>query len=250
MKFLFLATILFSSSVFAQASHWNYSAPQGPFQWGSIPGNEMCGIGTSQSPVDIETGKVAGIINTTPDATLSPLNLAWKNSFSHVQYNGHTIQVNYDQGSGIIYEGRGFDLKQFHFHSPSEHILDGKQYPLEIHFVHQSENGILVVGVFFEEGEENDQLNAIWKSAPIEETTNHSELIVKAQALLPKNLSYYHYEGSLTTPPCSENVNWIVLKQPIKASGEQLRFLQQRLGGPNNRPIQPQDGRMIGVEGI
>lgn len=247
--FALVLTLGISSFTSAQSvpSRWNYGAPDGPFQWGSMPGYALCGTGIDQSPVDIESGKNAGIINTTPDTALESLNLNWTASKFIENYNGHTLQMNYDQGSSISFEGKSFDLKQFHFHSPSEHILDGRQYPLEMHFVHQSENGTTVVGVFFKEGAFNQTLQNIWDNNPKEEgVIVVPGLSMNAMDFLPKDLSYYHYTGSLTTPPCTEGVNWIVLKQPIEASSDQLRFLQKRLSGPNNRPIQPQDGRMIG----
>lgn len=228
-------------------SHWNYGAPEGPFQWGSMPGYGLCSTGLDQSPVDIESGKNSGIINTTPDTSLESLSLSWGISKFTENYNGHTLQMNYDSGSAMTFEGKNYELKQFHFHSPSEHILDGRQYPLEMHFVHQSENGTTVVGVFFKEGQANQTLQTIWDNNPQQEgAIVVPGLSMNAMDFLPKDLSYYHYTGSLTTPPCTEGVNWIVLKEPIEASSEQLRFLQKRLKGPNSRPIQPQDGRLIG----
>lgn len=239
-----------STMAFAQTtpnpSEWNYNVPNGPYQWGSKPGYSTCSVGADQSPIDIEDGDNAGLMNVTPDASLEPLDLQWSASkFSEV-YNGHTLQMNYDAGSKISLSGSDYDLKQFHFHSPSEHILNGRNYPLEMHFVHQNASGITVVGVFFTQGAANPSLQTIWDNAPKTVSTNTvAGLMINANDFLPKDLKYFAYKGSLTTPPCTEGVNWMVIKEPIEASAEQLRFLQKRLGGPNNRPIQPLDERSI-----
>jgi len=233
-------------SVFA-GPEWGYNAPWGPSHWGNEVGYETCGTGAEQSPILIESGAIAGLRNTFPDNSLEPIRPNWSPAAIQVLNNGHTLQNVYAPGSTLEFETITYDLKQFHFHSPSEHLLDERQYPLEAHFVHATANGnLLVVGVFFKVGAENGELAKVWKNAPTTAgQTNTSPELVSAAELWPGTGEYYTYSGSLTTPPCSESVRWIVMKQPVEASPEQLRFLQQTMGGANNRPIQPLDGRLI-----
>ncbi len=246
------AVALLASSVsFAQSTppHWTYNQPEGPNHWGNIdPGFKSCEVGANQSPIDIESGENSGLMNVSRDTSLEAINPNWGSSAFNMVNNGHTLQVNYDAGSDVSFEGKTFNLKQFHFHSPSEHILNGREYPLEMHFVHQSAAGILVIGVFYEQGQENPLLDTIWGAAPAAgQSATIAGLMINATDFLPKGMGYYNYQGSLTTPPCTEGVNWIVLKNPIEASAKQLQFLNRHMGGPNNRPIQPIDGRMIGT---
>jgi carbonic anhydrase len=243
--------VLVTTSSFSFAQSWGYQNPNGPSQWGTLsPAFLSCQQGVDQSPIDIESGANAGLSNVTPDTALEALAPEWLNSQFNVMNNGHTVEMLYDAGSLLSFEGRDYQLKQFHFHSPSEHIVDGREFPLEAHFVHQSAAGTVVIGVLFAEGSENQALKSIWLNAPHTETTvNVPNLVINANDFLPSDLNYYHYTGSLTTPPCTEGVKWIVLKTPIHASRAQLQFLQKQLGGPNNRPLQPLDGRMIGLEG-
>ena len=247
MKWLILASsLLITSLSFAQS--WSYQNPAGPNQWGDLSNDFLsCRVGADQSPIEIESGANAGLINVTSDSSLPTISPNWSPSGLTVMNNGHTVEMLYDEGSHLEFEGSTLPLKQFHFHSPSEHILDGRQYPLEAHFVHQANGKTMVVGMFFKLGEENKALSEVWNMAPVTNSTiQHPEIVVNAMDLLPNDLSYFHYTGSLTTPPCTEGVTWIVLKTPVTASAAQLQFLQKRLAGPNNRPIQPLDGRMIG----
>jgi carbonic anhydrase len=245
---VFLMALGLASLASAQTvpPHWEYGAPDGPFQWGSMAGYSLCGAGAYQSPIDIESGENGPLSNVTKDTSLEALDLTWGISKFTENFNGHTVQMNYDSGSTLNFEGKSYELKQFHFHSPSEHIQDGRQYPLEMHFVHQSANGTTVVGVFFKEGASNPTLQKIWDNSPKDVSVlTVPNLELNAMDFLPTQLQYYNYTGSLTTPPCTEGVNWIVLKKPIEATADQLRFLQKKLGGPNNRPIEPLDGRNI-----
>lgn len=250
MKTKLIAALALTSLPFlAFAQSWSYSAPTGPAQWGSLPGAQTCQTGADQSPIAIETGVMAGLTNVVFDSYLPALDLQWASSSFNVLNNGHTVEMIYDAGSTATVEGASYALKQFHFHSPSEHMLDGRLYPLEAHFVHASASGaISVIGVFFKEGAANPALEPIWKNAPIapvEVATNIAGLSVDARDLLPADMNYFTYGGSLTTPPCSEGVRWFVMAKPIEASAAQLRFLRARLGFSNNRPIQELDGRTI-----
>ena len=244
-RFVMLAFMVAVGSAHAD---WSYSAPNGPAQWGNMAGFATCSTGADQSPIAIESGEVAGLRNAFPDNSLAPLMPQWNASPLNLLNNGHTLQVNYAPGSEIEFETNAFELKQFHFHSPSEHLLNERQYPLEAHFVHQTANGgLLVVGVFFKQGADHPSLESIWKNAPQAGSSVSLPITVNAADFLPNNSSYFTYAGSLTTPPCSEGVRWIVLKEPLEASAAQLRFLQQHMGFTNNRPAQPLDGRLISI---
>ncbi|MBY0517229.1 MAG: carbonic anhydrase family protein [Bacteriovoracaceae bacterium] len=246
-----LFMLLFVSSAFAQSVEWGYSAPMGPAQWGSVANFSVCSLGASQSPIAITSGEVAGLSNVTPDNSLPPLNPSWLESPMSMVNNGHTIQVNYQMGSGLDFEGNSYNLKQFHFHSPSEHTLNLKQYPLEMHLVHSGDKGLLVVGIFFKEGAKNEELQKVWDKAPTQAGTsaNYTDLI-SASHFMPASDEFFTYEGSLTTPPCTEGVRWVVMAQPIEASREQLQFLQKTMGFTNNRPLQSLDGRVINQENL
>ena len=161
--------------------------------------------------------------------------------------NGHTIQVNYDPGSYVVLDGRRFDLGQFHFHTPSEHSVEGKRYPMEAHLVHVGEDGELaVLGVLFEEGTENLALRGPWAMMPEREgpEVHLAEITLNARDLLPDETTYFRYMGSLTTPPCSEGVNWHVFTQPVEASQSQIAQFVDVIGA-NARPIQAQNSRLV-----
>jgi carbonic anhydrase len=235
-KLIVLFSFLLMSSAFAQ--EWSYSFPNGPAQWGSQSSFAACAQSDSQSPIDIESGEVADFKNVTFDQKLQGLEFSWMDSFANPMHNGHTIEVPFENGSTTKFQGESYSLKQFHFHSPSEHTLNERFYPLEIHFVHKGAgNKTLVIGVFVSEGNFNAELGEVLEK--------HDISHFSAFDLLPRDLNYFNYRGSLTTPPCSENVDWIVLKLPIEASKEQLKILQKINGGPNNRPLQSLNNRTI-----
>ncbi len=157
------------------------------------------------------------------------------------------MQVNYASGSSIKVDGTSFELKQLHFHAPSENHIEGKSYPLEAHLVHASDEGDLaVVAVMFEEGGANEGLEQAWSSMPEqagEEKTLQSSL--SADDILPSDRDYYRFNGSLTTPPCTQGVRWLVMKQPVTASKEQIEHFADVLHEPNNRPLQPVNARPV-----
>jgi carbonic anhydrase len=171
----------------------------------------------------------------------------YKQGGSEVVNNGHAIQVNYDAGSGIEVDGTRFDLKQFHFHSPSENRINGKSFPLEAHLVHADKDGNLaVVSVMFDEGKENPAVGAAWGQMPKSAGgKNALPNKVAATGILPADRDYYRYNGSLTTPPCSEGVRWIVMKKPLTVSKQQIETFQKTLGFANNRPLQAVNARPI-----
>ena len=181
------------------------------------------------------------------DGALSKIKVAYEAGGREVVNNGHAIQVDYDQGSTISLDGHEFELKQFHFHSPSENTINGQSYPLEAHFVHGDKDGNLaVIAVMFEEGKENAELEKAWAHMP--ERAGERQALssaLDANNLLPRNREYYRFSGSLTTPPCSEGVWWLVMKEVAAVSKAQVDKFARTIGHPNNRPIQPLNARMI-----
>ena len=181
------------------------------------------------------------------EAQLEAVKFDYKPGGHEVVNNGHAIQVNYDAGSSITVDGIQFELKQFHFHSPSENQIDGKSFPLEAHLVHADKNGNLaVVSVMYDEGKDNAVVGAAWSKMPKKEGGKNA-LPSKAAAtgLLPDSRDYYRYNGSLTTPPCSEGVRWIVMKKAMTVSKAQVETFKSTLGFANNRPVQPVNARLI-----
>jgi len=220
------------------APHWDYAGKLGPEHWAALdPAFTAC-AGRNQSPVDL--GHFI-------EAALPPIAFNYKAGGHDVINNGHTIQVDYHQGSSIAIDNDVFALKQFHFHAPSENHIDGKSFPIEAHFVHADAHGNLaVVAVMFVQGAGNPALETLWSHLPAKaDDRNNLSPEVAAAGLLPANRDYYRYEGSLTTPPCSEGVRWFVLKQPVTASAAQISRLVKALGHANNRPVQPIGARVV-----
>lgn len=219
--------------------HFEYEGEHGPTHWGDLcEGYATCN-GEVQSPVDI-TGA-------TPDNTLSAINHTYATSSTHILNNGHTIQFAYDAGSSIALNGATFKLLQFHFHTASEHHVAGQSYPMEVHMVHKDEvsGNLAVIGIFFEEGAENPLLQSFLSHLPqAEDDTYEAADTYDISDFLPAGTHYYTYSGSLTTPPCSEIVTWIVMKEPIFASIEQIHAFEDIMH-ENNRPIQDLQGRTI-----
>jgi len=231
----FLSTLSFAN----EAVHWGYTGHGSPDSWGEIsPKYHTCSEGRNQSPVNVVSSL---------DADLEPIKLNYSKSSKDVVNNGHTIQVNMKSGDSMVVDGISFELKQFHFHTPSENHVDGKSFPLEAHFVHLDKDGnIAVLALMFEEGKENSELAKIWEKMPNEASgKNKLELKNIASALLPKSKDYYRFNGSLTTPPCTEGVRWLVLKTPVTISKEQVEKFLHTMHHPNNRPIQPTNARLI-----
>ncbi len=228
-------------------AHWDYMGIDGPEHWGMLEAGYMvCEKGREQSPIDVKTSQGSEVP--------SSLVFHYQSSPVHVVNNSHTLQVNYKAGSMVLFNGQKYELRQFHFHDPSEHHIDGKSYPIEMHLVHQSLSGhLLVIGVLVQSGEQNPILDQAGKwieqklghRIPIEGEDIRSGLVLNMKDLLPKDTThFYSYHGSLTTPPCSEGVQWIILKEPIEVSEQQVqRFV--RTFGPNARPIQLPSGRLI-----
>jgi len=219
--------------------HWTYEGGEaGPEGWGGLSADfRVCSLGMQQTPIDLKSAIRAetGLV----EPAFQPMPLTILN-------NGHTIQVNCAPGSRTMISGQPFDLLQFHFHHPSEHLLAGRPFEMELHFVHKSAAGRLaVLGIFIGLGQENPALAPIWAAmpdkagAPSTIGTN-----IEPGALLPAGRRYFRYHGSLTTPPCSEGVLWTVYQDPIEASEDQVRRFAS-LFPVNARPVQPLNSRFL-----
>lgn len=220
------------------AAHWTYKGETGAEHWAELSPDFHDCAGKNQSPVDLSEFI---------EADLAPVKVFYESGGQEIINNGHTVQVNYKEGSRINLNGRDFALKQFHFHAPSENLITGKSYPMEVHLVHASTGGNLtVIGVMFEEGAENKTLAEAWKQLPQKAgDKNALPSPIAAEGLLPANHDYYYFSGSLTTPPCSEGVRWLVMKNPITASKAQIDAFTAVLHEPNNRPVQRLNARQV-----
>src|SRR3990170_7030387 len=237
-------TIGLSLAVFnanaGSGAHWAYEGEHGPEHWGHMSGEyKACAEGKTQSPIDLTGAAAEELADITFDYKASKLNAI---------DNGHTVQVNYDNGSSISVNGSQYNLVQFHFHTPSEHTVNGKSFGNEMHLVHKNDKGQLaVVGVLIETGAENAAYKAIWSNLPAKAKEKKSvDVNISASELLPGEKSYFTYAGSLTTPPCSESVQWIVLKSPIQMSDAQIEAIQ-KIMHKNNRPVQKLHDRKLKV---
>lgn len=232
------SVLLFHMVTADESVHWDYEGEDGPENWGKLAEEfDICDKGKNQSPIDL----VADL-----DADLPELVFEYNNPGRLAEINtGHAIQENVNPGNYIVIREERFELKQFHFHSPSEHAVNGDYFPMEVHLVHQNSGGdYVVVGLLFQEGEANDLMNQLPSfrakrgEEPYDNPIDYNDLIVDRK-------DYFLYNGSLTTPPCTEGVFWIVLKQPINASTEQIQHYHDLLGFDNNRPVQPHNARII-----
>jgi len=231
-----------------EGPEWHYEGAEGPEAWGHLDSAwNACGAGKNQSPIDISNEKAVSLPALRTTFGPAELRIVHHAHVADAINNGHTIQVNYTDGDTLLVGDKSFLLRQFHFHAPSEHTLDGRHFPMEMHLVHQAEDGTLaVIGVFIAEGEHNMALDPIWENLPDQrgEERHHPSVRVDVNELLPASHRSYRYDGSLTTPPCSEGVHWIVLASPIELSAVQIGAFASLLGH-NNRPIQPLAGRVI-----
>lgn len=218
--------------------HWSYEGQGGPERWGQLrPDFNKCATGTRQSPIDIREGIAVD---------LEPIAFDYKPSNFSVIDNGHTVQVNVAQGNAIQIMGRRYELLQFHFHRPSEERINGRQYDMVAHLVHKdSEGRLAVVAVLLDRGSTHALIQTVWANLPLEKNElQQAQVTLDLNQLLPESRLYYTYMGSLTTPPCSEGVLWMVLKQPVQVSNQQINIFS-RLYPMNARPVQPAQGRLI-----
>src|ERR1700758_2264634 len=215
------------------AAHWSYDGQTGPSHWGDLSAQfAPCKSGHRQSPIDIEG---------TQKADLPAIQFDYKATPLHIIDNGHTIMINYAPGSSIRVGDKWYELKQFHFHRPSEEKIKGKRYGMVVHLVHAAQDGsVAVVAVLLQQGGDNALIDELWGDLPKEK--NQEELLdnvqINVSALLPADRGYYTFLGSLTTPPCPENVTWYVLKHPATVSAGELREYS-KLSRDDARPTQP-----------
>ncbi|KGQ70792.1 carbonic anhydrase [Chelonobacter oris] len=219
--------------------HWSYQGEESPAHWGELAQEfAVCGSGHLQSPVDLSTK--AKVVKAHLHYQYSPMDYILEN-------NGHTVQLTPQTKSvNLILEGKEYTLQQFHVHTPGEHTLNSKQFPMELHFVHTDSHGeIAVIAVMFAVGKENSHLNNLLKKqVKVGEKVALTEKI-NVQDLFPKNTQHLSLKGSLTTPPCTEGVNWIVMEQPLQASYAQLTAMEKMIGLKNNRPLQSLGDRIV-----
>ncbi|MCL2892719.1 carbonic anhydrase [Brenneria tiliae] len=233
-------TVCFSLHA-AEHAHWSYEGQEAPAHWGQLsPDFSLCAAGKNQSPIDIH-----GALKTVHH----DLQLAYHPGAQHIVNNGHTVQVNVGAGSTLTVDEDTFTLRQFHFHAPSENEIDGKTFPLEAHFVYQDQQGALtVVALMFEQGDTNQELKKAWRQMPLaldKPVALTAPLNIDALVPAAYRHSYYRFSGSLTTPPCSEGVRWLVLDKPATISAEQVAAFTAAVHHANNRPVQPLNGRVI-----
>lgn len=225
-----------------ETADWGYEGPGAPQNWGKLSAeNATCDTGTTQSPINLASATRTDL----PDPQFN-----YQATPAAIENKGHTLQVNYTPGSTLTVGDARYELAQFHFHTPGEHQLNGKEYPAELHLVHQASDGKLaVVGVFIEEGSANEALSGLWNQLPKNkgQTSQVSSVQVNAANLLPTERQHFLYAGSLTTPPCTEGVTWMVMDEPIEMSAEQIGALRSIIG-TSNRPVQPLGSRQLRLD--
>ena len=217
---------------------WGYAADNGPACWALLdPDYRLCGCGAEQSPVDLSDARAA---------QLAPLRFDYGPARATIEDTGPTVQFNPGSGHGLVIGRHRHELRQFHFHHASEHLVEGTGWPMELHFVHtDGRGGLAVVGVFIGEGQANSAVEVLWQTL-VDEPESLDHVDVDLAALLPATTKAWRYRGSLTTPPCSEGVNWIVLADILTLSVRQIAaFTNYRPA--NCRPVQPLGGRVITI---
>ena len=237
------ATSAFSNTSNETGVHWSYEGKADPTHWADgVPENAACRSGQRQSPIALSETSATHVASKDFALHYKPGSVALLN-------NGHTIQANVgDADDTVSYKGEIYKLDQFHFHTPSEHTFNGKSYPMEMHLVNKSEAGkITVVGIFIMEGKENPVLEPVFADLPARQASAGRQVQVDIAGLLPNDRKALVYSGSLTTPPCSEQVNWIVLEQPIEMSKQQIAAFKA-IFHDNHRPLQNLNHREISEE--
>lgn len=234
-----IGVILLGGVAQAIAAPWSYQGDTGPAHWGELTQDFFrCKQGSQQSPINIVTQNVE-------HANTSKILPAYQPSFAQVTNNGHTIQVNLADAGGIVAPDGRYKLLQFHFHTPSEETLDGQAFPLDMHLVHQDTTGELeVLTLLIKEGKPNTALQTMFARLPSKPGESYLVAGFNPSHLFPPSLAHFSFEGSLTTPPCSEGVTWRVLQTPIEMSGQQIKAFHQQFK-MNARPVQDLNGRKV-----
>ena len=228
-----------AQTVGAERAPWTYEGETGPEAWGRLsPEFAVCETGTMQSPINLAGAATTPLPGPTFRYAAAPLEIA---------NLGHTLQVNYAPGNTLVLGDQTYELVQYHFHTPAEHLLRGQSYPMAAHLVHRNAAGQLaVVGVLIREGAENAALRPVFSQPPTTagEVRRDASTLVSAEALLPRDQTNYRYPGSLTTPPCTEGVQWIVMAEPIEMSQAQIAAVRNIIH-TTNRPVQPLGERTL-----
>ncbi len=245
-----LMLCLLISAVDVWAAKWSYSGMEGPQHWGSLePDFSLCAKGVQQSPIDL--------------ANALPL----RNNYLHLHYHPSLFSLcesphNLYQDSVkpsknyLAYNGQPYNLVEIHFHVPSEHRLNGKQYPMEVHLVHQnSKHELLVVGVFLKLGASNGYLASLLNAPQFQSLSKEIEPVVQLNPalLIPASFQanakrYFTYQGSLTTPPCAEGVTWVMAQDPVELSAAELKLFKDQVNNFNSRGLQKRDERALGYQ--
>lgn len=226
---------------------WSYEGDGAPAHWSALdPAFETCGEGTRQSPIDLPSHLTRSSAHAPPLPQWDPVPVSVTN-------NGHFVQVDDKAASSLVFEGTTYALKQFHFHVPSEHTIDGRAYDAEMHLVHKSADGkVLVIAVLFQRGPENEGLKPFWSAMPM--VARPDPIVVPGAtidvaSLLPKAPRYIRYDGSLTAPPCTEGVTWLVVEpdpnERAHLSDGQIGRLRAIMHGATARPVQPLNAREV-----
>jgi carbonic anhydrase len=241
MPCILAATAIAAGAADAAPPHWDYRGAHGAGHWGDLDtAYEACARGHAQSPIDIRDAQ---------PAALPALEFSYGRVAPSIVNNGHTVQVNVPKGAFLTVGGHRYELVQFHFHTPSEERIAGKSAAMVVHFVHRDAEGRLgVVAALVQPGAPNAALESVMKHMPPHggETITVDALELDLAAMLPAQRRYYDYEGSLTTPPCSEGVHWMVMAQPLTVSPASIAAFR-RLYPVNARPVQPLNGRTVRV---
>lgn len=234
LKLVAAAALLPLAALSAHAAPWTYGGDTGVDHWHTLHEDfGICDTGVHQSPVNITN---------TIDADLPPLTLTGETEITSVENKGYTVQYNFETGSEMSLRGNTFGLAQVHFHVPAEYQVDGESFPMDAHFVHaDADRNLAVIGLLFKEGDANPVLADMWSGLSDDSALED----VDWQALLPTDRDYYYFSGSLTTPPCSEGVRWVVMKEPVEASAEQITTLRGLINEDNARPLQELNARVI-----
>jgi carbonic anhydrase len=232
-------TLITGNGFASGGGQWGYTGEGGPEHWGALdPSYALCASGANQSPIDLTDFT---------EAELEPIQFDYTGLVTEVAHNNHMIQAKYTAGSTIKVDGKIFALQQINFHAPSEHLINGGQVPVEAHFIHTDTDGnIAIIAVMYTPGNEHAELKKIWEQMPAQEGKKAGMASqVRAERLMPENKEYYRVNGSLTTPPCTEGVLWMVMKNPVPVSEAQIKQLVETLKHPNNRPVQPVNFRPV-----
>ncbi len=230
-------------------AHWSYHGSDGPTVWGTLsPEYAECGRGTRQSPIDLPVA--VGV--EAPSEAPAALRAAHHEHVIDVINDGHTVKVVYDDGDDLMLGDKTYSLVQYHFHAPSEHTVGGAHFPLELHLVHRAQDGALaVLAVLLEKGPHNDNFDPVLTHLPqVTGGAEHVEHVaIDVDQMLPHTRSVFSYTGSLTTPPCTEGVRWLVMRVPVSLDAGQINRLADLLHD-NARPVQPLGERRVSASSL